>query len=105
MKNTQRKLLVISLLTIFSVILILQVPEHLVEKFLLPALVGIIYSPQIGELSSPLLAEKIMSLIILITPLIAILILMPLSSGFAYLAGILTNRMFKELMIKSNIFD
>lgn len=105
MENTQRKLLVISLLTILSVLLILQVPEHLVEKILLPALVGIMYSPHIGELSSPILTERILSLLILITPLIAIVILMSFSSGFAYLTGILANRMFKELMIKSNIFD
>ncbi|MGF3113971.1 hypothetical protein ACQV2R_01085 [Facklamia sp. P12937] len=49
MKNTKRKLLVISLLTLFGIILFLQAPEQLVEKILLPALIGIIYFPRLAN--------------------------------------------------------
>ncbi|MCR8968756.1 hypothetical protein [Facklamia sp. 7083-14-GEN3] len=103
MNNTKRKLLIISLLTIIAIIIFLKVSENIVVQILLPALVGIIYSPRIGELSSPILSEKMMSLFILLLPLIALLIVMPISSAFAYLGGILASRLFKELMVKINL--
>ncbi|MGF3183204.1 hypothetical protein ACQV2W_05475 [Facklamia sp. P12934] len=46
-----------------------------------------------------------MSLFILILPLNAILVVMPLSSAFAYLGEILAYRLYKELMIKSSHLD
>ncbi|SDF78183.1 hypothetical protein SAMN05421791_10125 [Facklamia miroungae] len=86
-----------------AIVIFLQLPEDLLIQLLLPALVGLIYSPRMGELSSPVLTEKMMSLFILLLPFIALLIVMPLSSAFAYLGGILASRLFNELMVKSNL--
>lgn len=95
MENTRTNLILIGLVTIGSIFVILQVPESFVGSLLLPGLIGVMYSSEVQDLATPIIAERIWSLVILATPLIALLIMMPTSSSFAYLGGLLVSTAFK----------
>lgn len=98
MENIRKKLLIIGLLTVGSVLIILQIPESFVGRLLLPALVGMMYSPEVHDLATPVVSDRVWSLVILATPLIAFLIVMPLSSSVAYLGGLFVSVAFKSFV-------
>lgn len=92
--QVKKKVITIVLLTALTIGFMLFLPENIVEVYMLPAIVGVIYSSAVGEMPDTFI-NRILHMTALLPLFFGYVIFVALSSGLAYLVGVLLQKIVR----------